>query len=116
MSDPHDHQPDPAALDELQRAFGGGADDAEEPATEQPGDRPAADEDPSGDPDGPLGSPRTGGDAAEPNEVHDEPPPADGEDVADDATDRRREVLSALGIDDDVIDDLDPAVAGRRTR
>lgn len=32
MSDPHDHEPDQAALDELMRAFGDGADVAVEPA------------------------------------------------------------------------------------
>ena len=60
MSDPHDHQPDPAALDELQRAF----------------------DDPPTDPD------EASADRS----------------AQTDAESRRHEVLSALGIDDDIED------------
>ena len=38
MSDPHDHPPDPAALDELLRAFGADDPAADAPATGHPDD------------------------------------------------------------------------------
>ncbi len=42
MSDPHDHQPDPAALDELQRAFGGAVDSSDSRAAQSPDEQPPA--------------------------------------------------------------------------
>ena len=44
MSDPHDHQPDPAALNELQRAFGDESDDSDPAPADQPSD-PSSDAD-----------------------------------------------------------------------